>query len=118
MSNNVVNSDSTIERESFTELLGQLAGNLATVICDGIKLEIQKIREEAATARKGVFIIVIGAAISFVACLTFCTAVIIGLTSYMTPVMAAVVTGLALAVIGAVFIYIGYTQLKKSNLEI
>ena len=39
---------------------------------------------------------------------------IIGLTAYMAPVIAALVTGAALALIGIVIAFIGYKKLKKS----
>jgi VIT1/CCC1 family predicted Fe2+/Mn2+ transporter len=42
---------------------------------------------------------------------------IIELTSYMAPVMAALVTGAALALIGVVIAFIGYRKLKKSILK-
>jgi VIT1/CCC1 family predicted Fe2+/Mn2+ transporter len=46
--------------------------------------------------------------------MSFCAALIIGLSSYMAPVMAALVTGAALALIGVVIAVIGYRRLKKS----
>lgn len=117
MNNNVVNKNAPIQRDSFTELLGQLAGNVTAVVHDEIELEIQGFREQVTAARNGIFTIAIGAAISFAACLTLCAALIIGLTSYMTPVMAAIVTGSALTVIGVVIVFIGYRQLKKPILK-
>jgi hypothetical protein len=117
MNNNMVHKNAPIERDSFTELLGQLAGNVTAVVHDEIELEIQGVREEVTAARNGMFTIAIGAGISFAACLALCAALIIGLTSYMTPVMAAIVTGSALAVIGVVIVSIGYRQLKKPSLN-
>jgi len=113
MNNNVVNKDSTIQRDSFTELLGQLVGNLTAVVHNEIELVIHGMREQVTAARSGVLTIVTGAAISFAAFMSLCAALIIGLTSYMTPVMAALVTGSALAAIGVVIVFIGYRQLKK-----
>lgn len=113
MNNNVVNKDVTGQRDSLTELLGQLASNSSAVVHDEIELEIQGFREQVTAARGGVFTIVIGAAIGFAAFLVLCAAVIIRLTSYLTPIMATLVTGSALAVIGIVIVFIGYKQLKK-----
>ncbi|GAK56210.1 hypothetical protein U27_03172 [Candidatus Vecturithrix granuli] len=117
MNNNVVNKDDTLQRDSFTELLGQLASNSSAVVHDEIELVIQGIREQVTAARSGVVTVVTGAAISFAACMALCAALILGLTSYMTPVMAALVTGSALAVIGVVIVFIGYKQLKKPILK-
>jgi len=43
--------------------------------------------------------------------------VIIGLTAYMAPVLAAFVTGTALVLIVVVISVTGYRQLKKSTLK-
>jgi hypothetical protein len=117
MSNNMVNRDSTPQRESFSELLGQLANNLAARVHDEIELVIQEIREKVRAVRSGVLTIAIGAVISFAAFMSLCAALIIGLTSYMAPVIAALVTGAVLALIGVVIAFIGYKQLKKSILK-
>ncbi len=114
MKNNTAEKDPTTQRESFTELLGQLASNSAAVVHDEIELVIQKIREKVRTSRSGVMLLAIGAVIGFGAFMTLCAALIIGLTCYMAPVLAALVTGGALALIGVVIILIGYRQLKKA----
>ncbi|AOY56966.1 phage holin family protein [Desulfococcus multivorans] len=114
MSSNVANKDTTTQRDSLSELLGQLANNSAAVVHDEIELVIQGIREKAAAVRSGFFTAVTGAAIGFAGFLSLCTALIIGLSAYMAPVMAALVTGAALALIGAVIAFMGYRQLKKS----
>jgi VIT1/CCC1 family predicted Fe2+/Mn2+ transporter len=49
--------------------------------------------------------------------MSLCAALIIELTSYMAPVIAALVTGVALALMGVVIAFIGYKRLKKSILR-
>jgi hypothetical protein len=117
MANKVVNKDPSTQRDSFSELLGQLANKSAAVVHDEIELAIQGIREKVRAVRSGVLIIAIGAVIGFAAFMSLCAALIIGLTSYMAPVIAALVTGAALALIGVVIAFIGYKQLKKSSLK-
>lgn len=114
MNNKEVTKDSATQRGSFTELLGQLANQSAAVVQDEIELVIQRIREKVSAARSGVLTVATGAVISFAAFLSLCAALIIELTSYMSPVIAALVTGAALALIGIVIAFIGYKQLKKS----
>jgi VIT1/CCC1 family predicted Fe2+/Mn2+ transporter len=87
------------------------------VVHDEIELVVQGIREKMRAARSGVLTVVIGAVIGFAAFLSLCAALIIGLTSYMAPVIAALVTGAALALIGVVIAFIGFKQLKKSILK-
>lgn len=111
--NTNTNKDSSTPRKSLTELVGQLIDNASAVFHDEIELVIQRILEKVRPARYGVLTIAAGAAISFAAFLSFCVALIIGLTSYMTLVMAALVTGAALALTGTVVGFIGYRQLTK-----
>lgn len=95
MDNKVVNKDASTRRESFTELLGQLASTSAAVVHDEIELVIQGIREKVRAARSGVLLVATGAVIGFGAFMSLCAASIIGLASYMAPVIAALVTGAA-----------------------
>jgi VIT1/CCC1 family predicted Fe2+/Mn2+ transporter len=117
MNNKVVNEDPTTQRESLTELLGQLANNSAAVFHDEIELVIQRIHEKVKAVRSGVLTVAIAVVISFAAFMSLCAALIIELTSYMAPVIAALVTGAALALIGAVIAFISYKKLKKSILK-
>jgi VIT1/CCC1 family predicted Fe2+/Mn2+ transporter len=112
-----VNKDPATRHESFTELLEQIASNSAAVVHDEIELVKQGVREKMRAVRSGVLTVATGAAIGFAAFLSLCAALIIGLTSYMAPVMAALVTGAALAFIGVVIAFIGFKQLKQSTLK-
>jgi VIT1/CCC1 family predicted Fe2+/Mn2+ transporter len=114
MNNKAENKDPSTQRESFTELLGQLAANAADIFHDEIELVIQGIHENVRAVRSGVLTVATGAVISFAAFLSLCTALIIGLTAYMAPVIAALVTGAALALIGVVIAFIGCKKLNKS----
>jgi VIT1/CCC1 family predicted Fe2+/Mn2+ transporter len=114
MKNKAVDKDSSTQRESFSELLGRLANQSAAVVRHEIELITRGIREKAAASRSGVLALLAGAFIGFAAFLALCTALIIGLTSYMSPGMAALVTGAALAFIGVVIAFIGYKQVRKS----
>lgn len=113
MNNKVVNQDPTTQRESFSELLGQLAKNSAAVVHNEIQLVIQRISEMEKAVRSGVLLIVAGAVISFAAFMCLCAALIMGLTSYMSPVLAALATGVVFAFVSVVIAFIGYRQLKK-----
>jgi VIT1/CCC1 family predicted Fe2+/Mn2+ transporter len=117
MNNKELNKDPTTQRESFSELLGEIANNSAAMVHDEIELVIQGLREKARAVRSGVIKVATGAVISLAAFMSLCAALIIGLASYMAPVIAALVTGAALALIGVVIAFIGYKQLKKSTLK-
>ena len=117
MTNKAGHPDPTPQRESFTELLGQLAKHSAAVVRDEIELVIRRIRDKVTAGRRGVVLVATGAVISLAAFMALCAALIIGLTAYMAPAMAALVTGVALAVLGGVLAAIGSQQLKKAVLE-
>lgn len=115
MSIKSVNKGPATQQESFSELLVQLAKSSAVVVHDEIELVIQRIKEMVKAARSGVLLIVTGAAISFAAFMCFCAALIIGLTSYVSPVIAALVTGVVIALAGVIIAFIGYRQLKVGS---
>ncbi|WP_051822524.1 phage holin family protein [Desulfonatronum thiodismutans] len=111
------NKNPASPRESFTELLEQLAKNFSAVVHDEIELVVQGFREQVSAACSGFFTVVVGAFIIFAALLSFCAALIIELTSYMAPVMAALLSGAALALLGAIIAFVGYRHLKKAILK-
>jgi VIT1/CCC1 family predicted Fe2+/Mn2+ transporter len=114
MDNKMVNTDPTIRRESLTELLEQLANNSATMVRDEIQLVIQGIREKVTAFRTGALTVAIGAVIIFAAFMSLCAALIIGLTYYMSLLIAVLVTVAVLALVGGIIAYMGFKQLKKA----
>lgn len=100
-------------RASFGMLLGQLVNNSVAVVRDEIALVIQRVREKVGAARRALLLLATGAIISLAALLCLCTALIIKLTTTMSPMLAALVVGIALALCGAVISFIGYRLLKK-----
>lgn len=114
MNSKVVNKNPTTQRESFSELLGHLAKDLTAAVHGEIEFVMQGIREDVRAVSSGVLTVAIGALISFAAFMCLCAALIIKLKSYMALVIAALVTGSALAFIGFVIVFIGYKKLKKS----
>jgi hypothetical protein len=118
MNNEMVTQDPSTERESISELLGQLAKNSAAVVHDEIQLVVQRIREKVTAALSGALLIVTGVVIGFAAFMCLCAALIIGLTSYMSPAIAALVTGVAFASGGVVVAGIGYRQLKSISVTL
>jgi hypothetical protein len=114
MNIDVENKDPAAQRESFSELLGQLFKYSAVMVHDEIELVVQGIREKVRCIRNGALMAAAGVFISFAAFLSLCAALIIKLASYMAPAYAALVTAAALAFVGVVIGFIGCTQLKKS----
>ena len=114
---NMANTNPSAQRESVSALLGQVILHCAAVIHSEIELVIQGIREKVVAVDSGALTLLTGAVIICGAFLSLCAALIIGLSSYMAPILAAVVTGTALALIGVVIAVVGYRKLKKSILK-
>jgi hypothetical protein len=117
MDRNDVNRYPAAGRESFTDLLRQLAGNLTALIHNEIELIAQGVREKVRHIRGGVLLIAVGTVIGFAAILCLCAAAIIGLSQYMAPVSAALVTAAACALIGVCIALTGYKLLQKPTFE-
>ncbi len=113
MNNKLENNTGVTEPGSFTELLGQLAKSSATVIHDEIELVIQRFLDKLSAIQHAAIFIATGAALTFAAFLCFCAALIIRLTSYTSPVLAAFFIGVICTVVGIVLAFIGYRQLHK-----
>jgi hypothetical protein len=108
---------STMRRESFGELLGQLASQSGALVRDEIDLVKQEMREKVKSLRTGIVILAVGALIGMVALQALCAALILGLSSVMAPAVAALVAGLALAAIGGAAAFFGVRTLKNTKLK-
>lgn len=106
-----------MHNESFGELLGQLAINSAALVRDEIELVKQEIRERLKSFSSAIAAVAIGAIIGLIALMALCAALVIGLTCYVTAAVAALVTGVALALIGGITTFVGFRQLKKMALN-
>lgn len=102
-----------MEQESFTELLVQLAGNSAQLVRDEIALAKQEVREDLTKVRSTALIVASGAVLCLLGLMTLCAALVIFLTSYLSPAGAALVTGLGLTTCGIAAAWIGLRQLKR-----
>lgn len=75
-------SEASLPRESFGELLGQLANNSAALVRDEIQLAKQEMSEKVSVLRSAIFIVAVGSLIGMVAILALTGAAIIGLAHY------------------------------------
>jgi hypothetical protein len=106
-----------IQRESFGELLGELANNSAALVRDEIELAKQEMREKVDVLRSGAVTIAIGGLIGFVALLTLTAAVVAGLAHVMDTALAALLVGVVLAIIGGGLAFTGIGRLKRTSLK-
>ena len=109
--------EASMPRESFGELLGQLANNSAALVRDEIELAKQEMSEKVGVLRSGVLIVAIGSIISLVAILTLTAAAVIGLANIVGPGYAALIIGGTLGIIGGITAFIGLGQIKRTSLK-
>ena len=107
----------SLPRESFGELLGQLANNSAALVRDEIQLAKQELSEKASELGSGIFTLAVGSLIGLVAILALTAAAIIGLARYVGPGYSALIVGGALAVIGSVIAGVGLAHIKRTSLK-
>jgi len=107
----------TMPRESFGELLSQLANHSATLVRDEMALAKQEMRESLRSLRVGATTLAIGAFIGSIALMTLTAAAVIGLAHYIDAGYAALIIGGALAVVGAGVAFAGMNRLKRTNLR-
>ena len=104
-------------RESYGELLSQLANHSATLVRDEFSLAKQEVRESLRSLAAGATKLAIGALVGSIALITLTAAAVIGLAHYMNVGYAALIIGGALAVVGAGVAFAGMNRLKRTNLR-
>lgn len=109
--------NSMIQRESFSELLGELANNSASLVRDEIELAKQEMREKVSVLRSGAVTIAIGGLVGFIALMALTAAAIAGLAHFMDTGLAALLVGVVLALVGGGMAFTGLNRLKKTSLK-
>lgn len=107
----------SLPRESFGELLGQLANNSAALVRDEIQLAKQEMSEKVSELGSGIFTLAVGSLIGLVAILALTAAAIIGLARYVGPGYSALIVGGALAIIGGITAAVGLGHIKRTSLK-
>ncbi|MBS1812154.1 MAG: phage holin family protein [Acidobacteria bacterium] len=104
-------------QESLGDLLGDLVAHSAGLVQDEFRLARQEISEKAKLYKSALILLAFGGVISFVAFLSFSSAIVLWLSTHVEPWLAAVITGAGLAVIGIVILLLGASELSNLNLK-
>jgi len=107
----------SLSRESFGELLGQLANNSSALVRDEIQLAKQEMSEKFTRLRSAIIVVTTGAFIGVLATLALTAAAIIGLASYVGPGNASLIIGVALAIIAGIIVLTGVSRMKRTSLK-
>lgn len=105
------------ERESFGDLLGQLANQSAALVRDEITLARQEMNEKVESLRSGVIVVAAGAVVALVSLFALCAAAIIGLGHYVGMGWSALIIGAVLAIVGGITIFVGLNNIKQTSLK-
>jgi uncharacterized membrane protein YqjE len=110
-------AEASLPRESFGELLSQLANNSAGLVRDEIQLARQEMKEKLSTLRGGIIIAASGLVLVLLALFTLTAAAVIGLANYLGAGKSALIIGGALAIIGGVTAFVGIGRIKQTSLK-
>jgi hypothetical protein len=100
-------------RQSVSELLRRIVSHSTVLARDEIELTKQEAREKIVKLRNPAITLAVGTMICLIALMSLCAALVIGLTHYMSPSIAALITGAALGLIGIVIIFIGVVNVRR-----
>jgi hypothetical protein len=106
-----------LERESFGDLLGQLANNSAGLVRDEIQLAKREMSEKVSALRSGIALAAMGLVVGLIALLTLTAAAVIGLGKYVGVGYSALIIGGALTFIGAATAFTGIGRIKQTSLK-
>lgn len=109
--------DAGLRRESFGELLSQLASNSAALVRDELELARTEVSEKIVVVRSGIVIVAAGALVALVAILTLTAAAVIGLSNYVGAGKSALIIGGGLAIIGSTTTVVGLGRIKHTSLK-
>jgi uncharacterized membrane protein YqjE len=106
-----------VRRESWGELIGELAGQLIGLARDEVALARRELEQKLKTVQSAAAVVAIGAIIALIATLSVCAAVIIALAEYVGPWQSALIVGLVLGMAAGVTILIGVSRFKRTSLK-
>jgi len=104
-------------RESWGELIGELANQSVGLMRDEVALARRELEQKLKTVQSAAAVVVIGAITALIAALSICAAVIIALAEYVGPWQSALVVGLILVMAAGVAIIIGVNMFKRTSLK-
>jgi uncharacterized membrane protein YqjE len=106
-----------VRRESWGELIGELAGQLVGLARDEVSLARRELEQKLKAVQSAAAVVAIGAIIALIATLSVCAAVIIALAEYVGPWQSALIVGLILGMAAGVTILIGVRRFKRTSLR-
>jgi uncharacterized membrane protein YqjE len=103
-------------RESWGELIGELASQSVGLVRDEVALARRELEQKLKTVQSAAAVVAVGAIIALIATLSVCAAVIIALAEYVGPWQSALIVGLILGMAAGATILIGVSRFKRTGL--
>jgi uncharacterized membrane protein YqjE len=110
-------TETGVRRESWGELIGELAGQLVGLARDEVALARNELEQKLKTVQSAAAVVAIGAIAALIAALSICAAVIIALAEYVGPWQSALIVGLILGMAAGATILIGVSRFKRTSLR-
>jgi F0F1-type ATP synthase assembly protein I len=110
-------TETGVRRESWGELIGELAGQLVGLARDEVALARRELEHKLKAVQSAAAVVAIGAIVALIATLSVCAAVIIALAEYVGPWQSALIVGLILGMAAGVTILIGVSRFKRTGLR-
>jgi len=104
-------------RESWGELIGELANQSVGLMRDEVALARRELEQKLKTVQSAAAVVAIGVLTTLIAALSVCAAVIIALAEYVGPWQSALIVGLILGMAAGVAILVGVSKFKRTSLK-
>lgn len=104
-------------RESFADLLVELAEQSATLVREEVSLARQELRENFKQLRPPILLLALGALGAAFSVLALLAALILALSQYWEPWQAALAVSLGMALLAGAMIAVGVSQMKQARLK-
>ena len=101
---------------SLSRLVGDLIRDLGELVRQELRLAQAEAAEKIKQAENGIYAVITGLLLAFCALLILLQALVLALSNFMPPSLAAVAVGVVLAVLAFIFIRQGRSNLAPKNL--
>ena len=105
------------DERSLGDLFSELAAETGTLVRQEVALAQAELTTKAAVVGKNVGFLAVGGAIGYAALLAVLAGVILGLSYFMPPWIAAILVGVVVGIAAFVLVSSALAELKKTNLK-
>jgi drug/metabolite transporter (DMT)-like permease len=105
------------QRESLSQLLGNLAIQTANLVRDELALVRRELEEKGKHFRSAALVVTLGAGLAFISSLVLCAAIVLVLSEYLEPWQSALLVGAGLGISAGALIAFGVSRLKQASLK-